>query len=149
MASATDGSVLTPRDITATGTWWPEEGWRSFLVHNYGGRRHKLKNNEAIRELLFEFLAQIQVLQEHDARVLHESDHEEFHVCLGVDNCGRRTNLAILGRKFHSSLRTPCIEAVILFDCRVVEAKKRNCSGLMVAEVRGANDFPVRIVNMH
>ena len=84
------------------------------FVHNYGGRHKRAYLTEFIRKLLVEFPAHVSVLQEHDPAILHEGDHRDFHVCLGLDERGHNTGLSVLGRKQHSKKGTSCIAAVNL-----------------------------------
>ena len=129
--------------------WWPKQGWCTILVHNYGGGRRRGEHNESIRSLLLEFPAHIVVLQEHDARILRPGDEDAWHICLGNDPDDRFTGLAVMGRKFHSEKRTPCINDVDLLHCEAITAKGNNITGIMVAEVRGVDDLVVRIINVH
>ena len=70
----------------AARTWWPENGWLTIMVHNYGGARSRVKNvthnrelNGIIREMLMEYPAQLLFLQEHDLSILTDDDKYEFH----------------------------------------------------------------------
>ena len=119
--------------------WWPKQGWCSILVHNYGGRRKREKFNESIRSLLVEFPAHIVVLQEHVEGILRRSDEDAWHIRLGNDPVIGFTGLAVMGRKFHSEKRTPCINDVDLLHCEAITAKNNNIFGIMVAQVRGVN----------
>ena len=103
--------------------WWPKEGWTSILVHNYGGRRKSAYSNDSIRKLLVEFPAHILVLQEHDPSILLSDDRRNFHVCLGLDERGDETYLAVIARKHDSVKGTPCIAKVNLLECRTIIAK--------------------------
>jgi exonuclease III len=134
----------------STEPWWPKAGWISLLVHNYGGIRKLHASNDAIRELLLKFPAHIVVLQEHDPhRLFRAEENDVFHVCLGGGSSPKK--LAILGRKAHSTRHTPCIESVTLleFDEVVAKEKKKCYTAIMVAEIRGASGYAVRIVNVH
>ena len=127
--------------------WWPQEGWTSILVHNYGGRRKKHVHNASIRDLLVKFPAHIFVLQEHDPRILHANDHNDFHVCLALDENNDETGLCVLARKVDTSTN-PCISAVNMLASRTIVCKG-NCTPVMVVECLLPHGASLIIVNTH